>query len=216
MQFAYVLYDNFTLLDIVGPYNVLTLLDDHEHIWVGEKIGPVPDHTRSGGLVADVAFDELQKPDVVIVPGGFQTEKHLGGPVVEWLMRVHPTTTWTTSVCTGSLLLGAAGIIQGLRATSHWAALESLSQFGAIPTAERVIEHPEQRVVTAAGVSSGIDMALALVSKLEGELCAQAVQLAIEYDPAPPTDTGSPLKATPEILQKAMELLGASSTSQSA
>ena len=209
MQFAYVLYDNFTLLDIVGPYNVLTLLDHHEHIWVADKKGSVADHTRCGGLVADAAFDELLKPDVVIVPGGFQTDSHLGGPVVEWLRKVHPTTAWTTSVCTGSLLLGAAGIIQGLTATSHWAALESLQKFGAIPAAERVIEHPGQRVVTAAGVSSGIDMALALVSKLEGELCAQAVQLAIEYDPAPPTDTGSLLKATPAIIQKARELLGA-------
>ena len=197
------------MLDIVGPYNVLTLLHQHEHVWVGETAGPVADHTRCGGLTADVTFDGLQKPDVVIVPGGFQTEKHLAGPVVDWLRNVHSTTLWTTSVCTGSLLLGAAGILQGLEAASHWAALESLKEFGAIPTTKRVIEHPEQRVVTAAGVSSGIDMALALVATLESELYAQAVQLAIEYDPAPPTDTGSPGKATPEIIQKALELLGA-------
>jgi transcriptional regulator GlxA family with amidase domain len=211
MKLAYVLYDNFTMLDIVGPYNVLTLLHQHEHVWVGENAGLVADHTRCGGLTADVTFDELQKPDIVIVPGGFQTEKHLTGPVVEWLRNVHPTTVWTTSVCTGSLLLGAAGILQGLEATSHWAALESLKEFGAIPATRRVIEHPEARVVTAAGVSSGIDMALALIATLESELHAQAVQLAIEYDPAPPTDTGSPGKATPEIIQKALELLGAAS-----
>ena len=212
MKFAYVLYDNFTMLDIVGPYNVLTILSQHEHVWVGEKKGPVADHTRSGGLSVDVTFDELSDPDVVIVPGGFKTQEHLAGPVVEWLKKVHPSTAWTTSVCTGSLLLGAAGVLQNLKATSHWAAVESLKEFGAIPTTERVICHPGARVITAAGVSAGIDMALTLVTIIEDELTAQAVQLAIEYDPAPPVDTGSPHKASPEVMQKAIELLGPNSS----
>jgi transcriptional regulator GlxA family with amidase domain len=121
------------------------------------------------------------------------------GPVHEWLRAAHETSTWTTSVCTGSLILAAAGLLAGRRATSHWTALEELGRLGAEPTPERVVF--DGKLVTAAGVSAGIDMALALVARIAGEQMAQAIQLGIEYDPQPPFDAGSPRKAPAGIVE---------------
>ena len=119
--------------------------------------------------------------------------------VLDWVRAVHRDSTWTTSVCTGALVLGAAGILDGKRATTHWAFLDRLAQLGANPVAQRVVE--DGKVVTAAGVSAGIDMALTLAGRLAGDQVAQAIQLGIEYDPQPPFDTGSPTKASPELVE---------------
>jgi len=195
MQVACVLYDEYTMLDVVGPFQVLSSAAGMEVVWVAEAAGPVADHTRTTWLVADRTFADVTEPDIVVVPGGMHTSAHFDGPVVEWLKAVHPTTTWTTSVCTGSLLLGSAGLLDGLTATSHWVALDMLRDFGAEPTLERVVLHPEHRIATSAGVSSGIDMGLTLLAELQGTEAAEITQLAIEYDPQPPTDAGSPTKA---------------------
>lgn len=200
MKIAYVLYDEFTMLDIVGPFNVLDVVPGAENVWVGESLGLVSDHSRTSGLPVGVTFDDCLDPDVVIVPGGLGTSKHLDGPVVDWLRTVAPQATWMTSVCTGSLLLGAAGLLEGLTATSHWAVLDRLPSYGATPSSDRVVLHDEAGVGTAAGVSSGIDMALTLAAKLVDENAAMLAQLAIEYDPQPPFNAGSPATAPKELV----------------
>lgn len=202
------LYDEYTMLDIVGPFQVLSTALGMEVVWVAEAEGPVADHTRTTSITANTTFDALPSPDIVVVPGGMHTSAHFDGPVVEWLRAVHPTTTWTTSVCTGSLLLGSAGLLDGLTATSHWAALDTLRDFGAEPTLERVVLHPERRIATSAGVSSGIDMGLTLLAELQGIEAAEITQLVIEYDPQPPTDAGSPEKAPAAAVELVRSLLG--------
>lgn len=201
MKIAFVLYDEFTMLDIVGPFNVLDAVPGVENVWVGESLGLVSDHSRSSGLPANVTFADCPDPDVVIVPGGLGTSNHLDGPVVDWLKAVAPTATWVTSVCTGSLLLGAAGLLDGLTATSHWAVRDRLSLYGATPSSERVVLHEDAGVGTAAGVSAGIDMALTLAATLVDENSAKLAQLAIEYDPQPPFDAGSPETAPSELTE---------------
>jgi len=201
MKIAYVLYDEFTMLDIVGPFNVLDVLPQAETVWVGESIGLVSDHSRTSGLPVGVTFNDCLDPDVVIVPGGLGTSKHLDGPVVDWLRAVAPQASWITSVCTGSLLLGAAGLLDDLTATSHWAVVDRLSDYGATPSDDRVVLHDEVGVGTAAGVSAGIDMALTLAAKLVDEDSAKLAQLAIEYDPQPPFDAGSRAKAPSELVE---------------
>jgi len=201
MKIAYVLYDEFTMLDIVGPFNVLDVVPGVENVWVGETLGLVSDHSRTSGLPVGVTFDDCLDPDVVIVPGGLGTSKHLDGPVVHWLRDVAPQATWVTSVCTGSLLLGAAGLLDGLTATSHWAVLDRLTQYGASASDQRVVLHDEVGIGTAAGVSSGIDMALTLAAKLVDEDAAKLAQLAIEYDPQPPFDAGARAKAPSELVE---------------
>jgi transcriptional regulator GlxA family with amidase domain len=209
MQIAFVLYDRFTALDIVGPFQTLVDVPGVDASFVAERVGPVRDHTRRLSLVATASFDEVTAPDVVVVPGGFaDQEATVDHPVVQWLRRVHPTTTWTTSVCTGSIFLGLAGIVDGLEATCHWGALDRLGALGARPTGRRVVRRG--KVITAAGVSSGIDMGLVLVAAMFGDDMARAIQLAIEYDPQPPFDAGSPDKAGPELVAMVSGLLGAS------
>ena len=199
MQIALALYDRFTALDIVGPFQTLADVPGADVVFVAERVGPVTDHTRRLSLTATKSFDEVTAPDVVVVPGGFaDRDATADHPVVRWLRRVHPTTTWTTSVCTGSIFLGLAGIVTGLEATCHWSAMERLAALGATPTGRRVVR--QGKVITAAGVSSGIDMGLTLVAEMFGSDIAKAIQLAIEYDPQPPFDTGSPEKAGPELV----------------
>jgi transcriptional regulator GlxA family with amidase domain len=206
MDAAFVLYPSFTALDIVGPFQVLSLVPDVECVFVAESPGPVVDHTGTLTMVAERGLAEVARPDLVVVPGNAGAPMPAAtDPLVEWLRAVHPTTQWTTSVCSGSLYLGAAGILEGLVATSHWAVLELLAGFGADPTSERVVF--ADRVVTAAGVSSGIDMGLALVERVWDRRMAEAVQLVIEYDPQPPVAAGSPAKASPEVRGDATELL---------
>jgi transcriptional regulator GlxA family with amidase domain len=155
-------------------------------------------------LEATARFADLPRPDVIVVPGGVGTRDLLEDEaILSWLRTAHETSTWTTSVCTGSLLLGAAGLLDGLRATTHWLELERLARFGAEPAEERVVA--QGKIVTAAGVSSGIDMALWLAARIAGDDFAQAIQLLIEYDPQPPFDTGSTAKAPPEMVQLVRE-----------
>lgn len=199
MQTAFLLYDRFTALDAVGPYNVLNSLPDVEPVWVAERPGPIDDETRTLQLVANRSLEEVTGPEIVVVPGGYGTRRLLEHePVLSWLRGVHETSAWTTSVCTGSLLLAAAGLLDGLTATTHWTERDLLRALGAEPVPDRVVEH--DRIVTSAGVSSGIDMALRLVQRVYGDEAAQAVQLGIEYDPQPPFDAGSPEKAPAQIV----------------
>ncbi len=201
MDIALAVFPDLTALDILGPYQVLTRLPDAEVRFVSAATGEVRDDEGLVAFPVEHTYDDVDAPDVVVVPGGTITRRmaKLGDPIVPWLQRVHATTQYTTSVCTGSLLLGAAGILQGLDATSHWAALDLLADYGATPTLDRVVERG--RVITAAGVSSGIDMALVLAGRLAGEPVAQGIQLTIEYDPQPPFDAGSPAKAPAAVVE---------------
>ncbi|MFE7854878.1 DJ-1/PfpI family protein [Streptomyces sp. NPDC057403] len=200
MQIAIVLFDGFTALDAVGPYETLGRLPDSETVFVAERTGPVRTDNALLALTADRTLAEVPRPDVVVVPGGpGQTGQMDNGALLDWIRAADAASTWTTSVCTGSLLLAAAGLLRGRRATSHWLALDELKRFGAEPTGERVVT--DGKYVTAAGVSSGIDMGLALVGRIAGDFVAQAVQLGIEYDPRPPYDAGAPQKAPSDVVE---------------
>jgi transcriptional regulator GlxA family with amidase domain len=200
MQIAYLLYDRFTALDITGPHEVLNSVPGNESIFVAERAGPIRNESDTLSLVADASLAEVPNPDILVVPGGYGTRALLEHePLLGWIREVHETTTWTTSVCTGALLLAAAGLLDGAPATTHWLARDLLAQLGAKPVAERVVEHG--KIVTAAGVSAGIDMALTLVQRINGDEVAQAVQLGIEYDPEPPLDAGSPEKAPEPVVE---------------
>ena len=199
MKIAIVLYDRLTALDAIGPYEVLSRLPGARVTFVGTQAGPVRTDNGMLTLLAETAVSELTDPDIVLVPGGpGEVAERAGGEVLEWLRAVDPGTTWTTSVCTGSLILAAAGLLEGRPATSHWLALGELEALGAKPTSQRVVF--DGKYVTAAGVSAGIDMALTLLERIAGPELAQAVQLGIEYDPQPPFDSGSPEKAPAEIV----------------
>ncbi len=201
MNIAIPIFDRFAALDAVGPYEVLSRLPGAAVHFVAESTGPKRTETEMLGLVADRTLDELPEPDVIVVPGGYGTraltrdETMLG-----WLRHAHAHSQWTTSVCTGSLLLAAAGILDGLEATTHWLVLDRLRELGAVPIGDRrVVE--QGKVITAAGVSAGIDMALLLAARIGGDTLAQAIQLGIEYDPQPPFVGGSTQTAPPEIVE---------------
>src|SRR5215207_1757306 len=200
MDIAIAVFPQLTALDALGPYQVLTRVPDAAVSFVADQTGEVRDDIGLLAFPVERTFADTPRPDVIVVPGGTITRKMArdGHPSVDWIRAVHPHTTYTTSVCTGSLLLGAAGILDGLDATSHWAALEALADYGASPTLERVVERG--KIITAAGVSSGIDMALLLAARLAGDDVAQAIQLMLEYDPQPPFDAGSPAKAPAHVL----------------
>lgn len=196
-RIAVVLYPGVTSLDFVGPCEVLGGLPNAEIHYLATQPGEVRSDTGGLKLVAD-DIRNLPDPDIIIVPGGHGTDEAMKDPVLlDWLRRAHETSKWTTSVCTGSLLLAEAGILKGLKATCHWAQLERLQDYGAAPTSERVVR--EGKVITAAGVSAGIDMGLRLVALEAGDMMAQAIQLAIEYDPDPPFDCGSVQKAPKQL-----------------
>jgi putative intracellular protease/amidase len=200
MRIAIPLYDRFTALDAVGPYEVLQRLPGAEITWLAREPGPVGTDAGQLRLHADAAFEDLPDPDILVVPGGTGTQAVLDDErLVGWIRTAHETSQWTTSVCTGSLLLGAAGLLDGLDATCHWFDMPELEAFGAQPTARRVVE--QGKIITAAGVSSGIDMGLTLAAKIAGPEVAQAIQLGIEYDPQPPFDAGSTEKAPPEVVE---------------
>ena len=208
MQIAYLLYDRFTALDITGPHDVLNSVPGNESVFVAEHTGPIRNESDTLSMVADARLDDVPEPDIVVVPGGFGNRMLLEHePLHDWIRSVHETSVWTTSVCTGSLLLAAAGLLDGAPATTHWLARDRLAELGAKPVPDRVVEHG--KIVTAAGVSSGIDMALHLVRKINGEQIAQAVQLGIEYDPQPPLDAGAPEKAPPEVVELVMAAFAA-------
>jgi putative intracellular protease/amidase len=199
MQVAVLLYDRFTALDAVGPYDVLGRIPGAQLTFVAAEPGPVRTEQGSLALVADAPMREYPHPDIVVVPGGFGTRDLLEDEeILGWLREAHEHTKWTTSVCTGSLLLAAAGILEGLEATTHWLARDELAALGAVPVPDRVVR--QDKILTAAGVSSGIDMALHLAALEAGDTVAQAIQLGIEYDPAPPFDAGSPEKAPADVV----------------
>jgi putative intracellular protease/amidase len=208
MRIAIPLYDQFTALDAVGPYEVLSRLPDASVTWLAREPGVVRNDNRMMGIEAQAAFEDLPDPEIVLVPGGTGTNAVLEDErLVGWIRKAHETSEWTTSVCTGSLLLGAAGVLDGLDATSHWLDIDDLERYGARPTSRRVVE--QGKVITAAGVSSGIDMGLVLAAKIAGPEVAQAIQLGIEYDPQPPFDAGSTEKAPKEIVDLVRSLAGA-------
>ncbi|OPG11594.1 DJ-1/PfpI family protein [Microbispora sp. GKU 823] len=207
MNIAIPLYPRFTALDAVGPYTVLAFAPGCTVTFVAAEPGPVLDDRGSLSLAATASYEDLPAPDVVVVPGGPGTIQALSdAELLGWITRAHERTRWTTSVCSGSFLLGAAGLLKGRRATTHWGWLDQLAGFGAEPVSERVVI--DGKVVTAAGVSSGIDMALTLLATTRDEETAQAVQLAIEYDPQPPFAAGNPKTAPAGLSDKAMALIG--------
>ena len=203
MHIAIGLYERFTSLDTMGPFQVLSSLPGAQVTFVAEKAGPVTDESGFLTVTARAAFADLPDPDILLVPGGTITGTLVPHhPIVGWIARAHRTTTWTTSVCTGALLLAGAGVLDGVEATTHWAAMDELARLGAVPVRERVVRRG--KIVTAAGVSAGIDMALTLAGVIAGPEFAQTVQLMMEYDPAPPFDAGSPDKAGPLAVQRAL------------
>lgn len=207
MQIAIPLFDRFTALDAVGPYEVLSRLPGASVKFVAAERGVFRTDTRMLGLTADLSFDELPAPDVVLVPGGAGTRALMTDePTLEWVRRAHEGSRYTTSVCTGALVLAAAGVLDGLEATTHWLYTDMLERFGARAVSRRVVE--QGKVITAAGVSAGIDMALVLAERLAGTQVAQAIQLGIEYAPEPPFDAGSPAKA-PEAIVDALRQMEA-------
>jgi putative intracellular protease/amidase len=203
MDVAIPIFDGITALDAIGPYEVLSRVPQTHVHFLGVD-GPGPKRTDNGmlGLTADGSLSDMPHPDVIVFPGGHGTDTVMCDESVQaWVRAAHETSSWTTSVCTGALVLGAAGILDGLEATTHWMYLDKLGELGATPVSRRVVE--QGRVITAAGVSSGIDMALTLAAHIAGEDVAKAIQLRIEYDPQPPFDSGSTEKASPEIRELA-------------
>ena len=198
MRIVFFVFDRITALDAIGPYEVLARLPGADVVFAAPARGEVRTDNRCLGLVADAAIDDVTAADVLVVPGGFGTRVlERDDRVLEWIRAVDRTTKVTASVCTGALLLGAAGLLRGRRANTHWAVRERLAEYGAEPVAERIVR--DGKIATAAGVSAGIDLALALAAELAGPAVAAGIQLGIEYDPDPPMDAGSPEKAPREI-----------------
>lgn len=209
MEIAFLVFDGITPLDAIGPFDVLGRLPGAKVKFVGLKKGPARTLGGTCALYADYVLDEVTAPDILVVPGG-PGAGGISGPGLSvdpvatgWVRDVHAKTQWTTSVCTGALILGGAGLLKGLRATTHWRAEKDLANFGAKPVHDRVVVEKRSRIITAAGVSSGIDMALRLADMVAGPDIAKAIQLQIEYDPEPPYDTGSILKAPPRLVDVA-------------
>lgn len=175
--------------------------------FVADRAGPVQADSPALAMVATAAYADVAACDVLVVPGGVGTHDHLSDrALLDFLVRMADTARWTTSVCTGSLLLGAAGLLTGRRATTHWARAGRLAQYGATHVPERVVVDGD--VVTAAGVSAGIDMALSLAERLADRLTAEAIQLAIEYDPQPPFAAGCAATAAQAVKDRIAAGLG--------
>jgi transcriptional regulator GlxA family with amidase domain len=206
MKVAIALFDRVTALDAIGPYEIMQRVPDFEITFVGHRPGEVRTENGMLGLTVDATFEEVPRPEVVLVPGGIGSRALLDDErVLAWVRGAHATSVLTTSVCTGSLVLAAAGLLTGLPAATHWGAYERLTRLGAIAAKERVVPLWDRRIVTAAGVSSGIDMALTVIARLVDDVAAMAAQLGTEYDPQPPFDSGSLTKAAPEVLARARE-----------
>jgi transcriptional regulator GlxA family with amidase domain len=206
LQVAIPIFDQCTALDAIGPYEVLQRIPTLDITFISHATGEVRTENRMLGLTADATFEDIPEPDVIMFPGGVGTRPLQSDQrVLEWVRHAHQTSRFTTSVCTGSLVLGAAGLLNGLSATTHWACYDELAVHGATPTAQRVVEHLDRRIITAAGVSSGIDMALRLAELLYDDTAARAAQLMIEYDPQPPFDCGSLAKADDTVVSRVVE-----------
>jgi len=202
MQIAIALFPKVTILDAIGPYQVFSAWPDAEIVVCAAEKGQLADAGGRLKIDIDHTFDDVPTPDVLLVPGGNITRQMARGddPIIEWIRSAHEHTTYTTSVCTGSLLLGAAGLLRGLRATTHWVAYDELRRYGAEPVEQRVVF--QDRIVTGAGVSAGIDLALEVVARLSSPETAQSAQLLIEYDPQPPFDAGSLAKAPQPVIDR--------------
>jgi len=211
MQIAALVFDAITPLDIVGPIEVLARMPGAEIVIVGKERGPVRDPCTHWTLTAETSLAEVTKPDILVIPGGAGVRPLCTDEsILDWVRAAHRTTSWTTSVCTGSLLLAAAGLLKGLTATTHWASKEALEQYGARYVEERVVQ--QEKIITSAGVSSGIDMALTLVAKIAGDDTAKGIQLSIEYDPQPPFNCGSPSKAEPAVIDRVRQAMQRAAT----
>jgi transcriptional regulator GlxA family with amidase domain len=207
MEIAIPLFDRLTALDAVGPYEVLSRLPDARVRFVAAEPGPKRTETEMLAITADAPLADVPEPEVVVVPGGFGTRPLMEDEeMLDWIRHAHEHSQWTTSVCTGALLLAAAGVLEGLEATTHWLELDTLARYGARPVERRVVE--QGKVITAAGVSAGIDMALTLAARIAGDDIAQGIQLGIEYDPQPPFDSGSTRTAPPRIVDLVRSLAG--------
>jgi transcriptional regulator GlxA family with amidase domain len=200
MQIAILLYDQFTALDAIGPYEVLSALPGSSVVFTAERAGPVTADTGACSVIATASLAEVPHPDIVLVPGSGQSTaaQMANGQVLGWLRAADEHTSWTTSVCTGSMILAAAGLLAGRRATSHWLTLGRLAEHGARPARKRVVI--DGKYITAAGVSAGIDMALTLAGRIAGRDLAEAIQLMLEYDPQPPYSAGSPQAARADLV----------------
>jgi putative intracellular protease/amidase len=208
LNIAIPIFDRLTALDAVGPYEVLSRLPDAHLTFVAQQSGPKRTDSGMLAITADRTLDELPEPEIIVMPGGVGNRPLIRDEsFLAWIRHAHETSLWTTSVCTGSLVLAAAGILDGVDATTHWLARDELAALGARPVDERVVRRG--KVITAAGVSAGIDMALTLAAQIAGDDYAQAIQLGIEYDPEPPFVGGSVSKAPPEIVAR---VRGASGT----
>jgi len=206
MQIAIPIFPRLTALDAIGPYEVLHRIPSFDVVFIGHALGEVRTENSMLGLTVDATFEDVTHPDVIVYPGGIGTRALLQDVrALDWLRTAHSTSTFTTSVCSGSLMLAAAGLLDGLTATSHYSVLSVLDSLGAISTPQRVVEHLPERIITAAGVSSGIDMALRLAALLADDTAAMAAQLMIEYDPQPPFDSGSLAKSSQAVVDRAME-----------
>jgi putative intracellular protease/amidase len=202
MQIAIPIFERFTALDAIGPYEVLSRLPGAKVTFIAHEAGPVRTDNGMLTLHAEAALADIPNPDIVVVPGGIGSRDMINDEeILDWLRTAHETSTWTTSVCTGSLLLAAAGLIKGMDATTHWAVRDVLEALGSHYVEDRVVENG--KIMMAAGVSAGIDMALTLAAKIAGDEIAQTIQLYIEYDPQPPFDSGTPSKAPANVLELA-------------
>ncbi len=197
----------------MGPYQVLQYTPGAETFFVAETAGLVRDDHGELAIEVTRTFEDVTSPDIVVIPGGTITRSmaHDRHPLTHWIKSVHPSTTWTTSVCTGALMLGAAGLLRGLTATTHWQAVDALEAHGATYTEQRVVR--QGKIITGAGVSAGIDMALTLLAEVAGQVVAEGVQLGMEYDPQPPFDSGAPSKADPALVEF-MVALGAANEAE--
>ncbi len=206
LQVVIPLFPQFTALDGVGPYEVLQRIPQIDVTFIGHRRGEVRSENGMLGMTIDACFEDFPEPDVIVFPGGVGTRAlEKDEEVLDWLRHAHVTTRITTSVCTGSLVLGAADLLRGLTATTHWSCYPQLEAHGAVATTQRVVEHLDRRIITAAGVSSGIDMALRLVELLVDRTAAEAAQLMIEYDPQPPYDSGSLVKAGEAVVARVIQ-----------
>jgi transcriptional regulator GlxA family with amidase domain len=208
MQIAIPVFDRMTALDAIGPYEVLSRIPGAKVTFVASETGPKRADTDMLSVHADATLADIPDPDVILIGGGYGSRALMKDQeMLDWVRTAHETSQWTTSVCTGALVLAAAGILDGLEATTYWLELETLRRFGATPVSRRFVE--QGKVITAAGVSAGIDMALVLAARLTNEDVAKAIQLGIEYDPQPPYDAGAPSKASPELIELVRTVLDA-------
>lgn len=208
MKIAFYIYNGMTMLDAIGPYEVLRSIRNAEVFFVAQKKGEIKVDSGFVHLNAKYDIDDIKSADILVVPGSTITfiREMKNKKVLKWIKEIDKTTKWTTSVCSGSIILAATGLLNGLKATSHWKPIDLLKNFGAIPTRERFIE--QGKFITAAGVSAGIDMALHLSNKIVGEMETKAIQLAIEYDPNPIYDSGNFSTASKETIKMAEMKMG--------